>query len=191
MNPGQIAFAAHTGAAVVDREVLREDHDRALRHVVGAPARSPLEPFDARDRHDAAALSVDERLLEHAGDRVLAHEEGSREIDVEHALPLVAVEQVRGTAARDTGCSHDRVQPTVLGDRGVDDGRDRGFVPHIRGNERDLGRVGRKLHCVLRLGHVETHDARALLHEARNAHETDTGCRARDQRDLAFEASHS
>ena len=136
MNPGQIAFGADAGAAVVDREVLREDHDRALRRVVGAPARGSFEPLDARDRHDAAALAVDERLLEHARDRVLAHEEGAGEIDVEHALPLVAVEQVRGTAARDTGRGHDRVEPTVLGDRGVDRGRDRGFVPHVGGDER-------------------------------------------------------
>ena len=98
MKPGQIALARMPDAAVVDREVLREDHDRALRRVVRAAARGALETLDARDRHDAAALAVDERLFEHARDRVLAHEERAGEIHVEHALPLVAVE--RGARAR-------------------------------------------------------------------------------------------
>jgi hypothetical protein len=98
---------------------------------------------------------------------------------------------MRGTAARDARRGNDGIQPTVLRDRGVDNSCDRGLVAHVGGNERDLGRVRRKLDCVLRLGDVETHDARAFLHEARHARETDTGCRARDQRNLAFEASHS
>ena len=50
----------------------------------------------------------------------LHDEERAGEIDVEHALPLVAVEQVRGTAAGDAGRGDDRVDAAVLGDHRVD-----------------------------------------------------------------------
>ena len=104
------------GAAVVDREVLGEDHDRALRRVVRAAARGAFESFDARDRDDAAALAVDRLLFEHVRDRVLRAQERAGEVDVEHALPFVALEQVRRAAARDAGRGDDRVDATVLGD---------------------------------------------------------------------------
>ena len=136
MNPGQIDVGADAAAPVVDREVLGEDHDRALRRVVRAAARGAFETLDARDRHEAAALVVDRRLLEHVRDRVLAHEERAREVDVEHPLPLVAVDEMRGPAAGDAGRGHDRVDPAVLGDRRRDGARDRVFVAHVGLHER-------------------------------------------------------
>ena len=117
MKPGQIDVGANPDPAVVDREVLREDHDRALRRVVGATARGAFEAFDARDRDDdCRARSSTSGCSSIARDRVLAHEERAGEVDVEHPLPLVTVEQVRGPATRDTRRGHDRVDPAVLGD---------------------------------------------------------------------------
>ena len=84
----------------------------------------------------AAALAVDRVLLEHLRDRVLAHEERAGEVDVEHALPLVAVDEVRGSAARDAGRGDDRVEPAVLGDDGRDHGGNGGFVAHVELRER-------------------------------------------------------
>ena len=118
----------------------------------------------------------------------LHDEERAGEVDVEHALPLVAVEQVRGTAARDAGRGDDRVEPTVLGDRGVDHAGDRRLRRARRPATNDDRRARRpeRRARVLRLGDVETDDPRALPHEARDAREPDPRRRTRDERDLAF-----
>ena len=131
MKPGTDRVGADAGAAVVDREVLGEDHDRALRRVVRASARGAFEPFDARDRDDAAALAVDRSCFEHPRDRVLRAQERAGEIDVEHALPLVAVEQVRGTAAGDTGRGTTASSRPCSATAASNDGRDRVLVAHV------------------------------------------------------------
>ena len=141
MKPGQIALARMPSAPVVDREVLGEDHDRALRRVVGAATRGAFEPLDARDRHEAAALAVDRVLLQHVHDRMLRREERAGEVDVEHALPFVSIEQVGGTAARDACRGDDRVDASVLGDDRVEHGRRRILVAHVALRERHFGRA--------------------------------------------------
>ena len=103
------------------------------------PAGGAFEPLDARDRDQAAALAVDQRLLEHVRDRVLAHEERAGEVDVEHALPLVAVDEMRGSAAGDSGRGDHRVDPPVLGNRSGDRACDRVLVAHVGLHERHRG----------------------------------------------------
>ena len=112
-------------------------------------------------------------LFEHARDRVLAHEERAGEVDVEHALPLVAVEEVRGPTARDARGGDHRVEPAVLGDRGADRVGDRVLVAHVGLYERDLGRP-RERRARRGLGEVEADDPRALV--ARSARRTPARC---------------
>ena len=104
------ADAVHADAApaVVDREVARQQHHAALRGVVGAAALEALEPFDAREVHDAAAA-----LLEHRAEHVLADEERALQVDVEHALPLFDGERVHRAAARHARGVHEHVDAAV------------------------------------------------------------------------------
>ena len=53
-------------------------------------------------------------LLEHRRERVLAHEERAREVDAQHPLPLVDLDEVDGAAAGDPGGVHDDVEPALL-----------------------------------------------------------------------------
>ena len=55
MKPGQMALARTPGPAVVDGQVLGQQHDAALRRVVGAAALGALDALDAGDVDDAAA----------------------------------------------------------------------------------------------------------------------------------------
>ena len=76
MKPGQMQLTRIPMRAVVDRHVLGEQHDAALRRVVRAPALGPFDPLDRRDVHDAARA-----LRHHRDERVLAHEERAVEVD--------------------------------------------------------------------------------------------------------------
>ena len=125
----------------------------------GAAARGAFEPFDARDRHDAAALAVDRLLFEHVRDRVLAHEERAGEVDVEHALPLVAVDECARPAARDAGRGHDDVDAPVLGDDRRDERGDRVLVAHVELRERDRAvDTGRHVQIALRFREIDADD---------------------------------
>ena len=77
-----------TARAVVERNVLGEEHNSALGRVVCATARCAFETLDTRERHDRAALAVDTALLDHLGDGRLGHQEGAGEVDSDDALPL-------------------------------------------------------------------------------------------------------
>ena len=110
-------------------------------------------------------------------ERVLVDEERALEVHVEHAVPLVGVDHVHRSAARDARVVHDHVEATVLGHDRVDQRAHRSFVAHV---ERAYA-VGR--------GDVGADDDRALLGEPLGGREPESRRRAGDQRDLALDAS--
>ena len=112
---------------------------------------------------------------------MLVDEERALEIDVEHAVPVVGVDQVHGSAAGDARVVHDDVEAAVLGDDGVDQRADRRFVAHVE-----------RAHAVS-LGDVGADDDRAFLGEPLGGREAEPRRRAGDQRDLAVDpaACHS
>ncbi len=74
---------------------------------------------------------VDDRtpsLRQHGEHAVFADEEGSLEVDVDHPVPFLGVEQVDGSATGNTGCMYDGIELAVLGEdlvERVTDGRAR------------------------------------------------------------------
>ena len=145
-KPGQMAFARMPGGPVVDGQVLREQHDPALRRVVGAPTGGALEALDAREGHHRPALAVDALVVEHAGDRVLGHEEGAGEVHRDHPVPLLRGDLVGEPAARHSRRVHHAAQ-TAGG--GGDERFHGGLVGDVGRHEREavlgrqLRRVGR------------------------------------------------
>ena len=125
---GADRVGADAARAVVERDVLGEQHDAALRRVVGAAAGRAFETLDAGEGHDRAALAVDPRLLDHLGQRRLGHQERAGEVDGDHPLPLVSGEQVDRPATGDARGMDHAVDPT--GNRGEHRG-DRGFVGDV------------------------------------------------------------
>src|SRR6185503_441527 len=103
------------------------------------------------------------------------------EVHLEHAVPLAAVDQVHRTTTGDAGVVDHDVEPAVVGDDRVDEGRDRRLVAHVE-----------HAHAV-GCGDVGAHHDRALLGEAVGGGEAEPGRRAGDQRDLPVDpaARHS
>ncbi len=140
MKPGQMAVCPDTTRTVVERDVLGEQHDATLGGVVDAAARGALEALDAGERHDRAALPVNPRLLDHLGQRRLGHQEGGREVDRDHPVPLGLFEQVDRAATGDARGVDDTVESVR---HGGEESADRGLVGHVGRHEREpLAEVG-------------------------------------------------
>ncbi len=149
MNPGTDAVGAHADAPVVDGEVLREQHDPALRRVVRAAALGALDALDAGDVDEASRL-----LLDHVRERVLAHEERAGEVDADRRAPI----RPRRAGGSDRRRRHRRRSARRRGGRGraprrrpasrIDDSSATSAITHVA--------VGTRLQ-------VEADDLRALV----------------------------
>ena len=171
---------------VVDRHVLRHEHDAALRGVVGQRGAHALEPFHARDVHDAARA-----LLDHRAQHVLRDQERSLQVDVDDAVPLVDRQLVREPAAADAGSVHEHIDAPVAVARGADRRLDERLVAHVEPlAEARFGR--RRDHAVPRvvdgLLHVEPRDHGALVGEPARARSADPRRRPRDHGHAAGQA---
>ena len=122
--------------------------------------------------------------------RVLHAQERAREVHVEHALPLVPLEEMRRPAAGDSRGGHDRVDAPVLVRDRVEHARDRVLVAHVGLRELDFGRARRQRDRFLRSREIDAHDTRAFGREASDSREPDPRRRAGDHRDLAVKTSH-
>jgi hypothetical protein len=140
MNPGADRVGADALSSVVDGEILGEEHDAALGGVVGAAAGGAFESLDAGDVHEHAALPVVRGLPKHLNQRVLANEERSLEVHVEHPVPLAGHEHVHWPTARHPRSVHDGVEAAVLGHDTGHEAAHRSFVAHVE--PRDTRRVG-------------------------------------------------
>ena len=130
---GTDGVGSDTAGAVVERDVLGEQHDAALGGVVAAAARRAFEALDAGKGDDRSALAVHPGLLDHPGQRRLGHQEGAGEVDRDHPVPFGLVEQMDRTAAGNARGVNDTVES--VGHGGEDSG-DCGFVGHVGGHER-------------------------------------------------------
>src|SRR5207249_2637268 len=107
---------ADTEPAVVVGDVLREQHDAALRCVVGAAAFAAFEAFDAGDGDDRTTA-----LCDHVRKYRFGGQERASEVDVLHALPLGDGNQVDRPATRDAGRGNEDVDSAVTSDGIVHD----------------------------------------------------------------------
>src|SRR5664280_3491462 len=158
--------------AVVDRHRLGEHDDAALRGVVGTPALGALDPLDAGDVDDRTAAP-----LEHVDGGVLVHQEGALQVDVDHPVPLLRVQQVDGTPSGHTGAVDDRVESPVPGDdvgKGVAHGVLVAYVEDV----------------VDTVGDVDGSHHRPLGGQPFDGGRTDARCSARHHRDVVVQSSH-
>src|SRR5205814_2123464 len=161
---------------------LRETDDAGLRGRVGHERRVPFLAGDRGDVDDPAAP-----LGEHDADGGARDEEDGREIDREHAVPLLVADlpgELR--AAGDPGVVHRDVESAPALVDGPDGALHVGGEGHVGGEPQ--GPLAERLRRGLDGPAVEVHegDAGALLHEARGDGEADAAGGAGDERGLAL-----
>ena len=113
---------------------------------------------------------------------MLADQEGAGEVDVDHPLPLVTLEQVDRASACNPGGMEHAVEPAGSERRRLlDDGGDRVLVADVDAAE--VRQVGGR-------GEVGAEHGRALGHEARGGGAADAGRSAGDQHGSVLKGRH-